>query len=377
MTWVGSAVKIHPAWQCPMWSGATTRLIRNPRPAGPKETMAIRGKSFREIQSRLTRFCIEAGHTDRALYLLLSSGRAIPVNELLAPRNVARLTSSALRYGRPRILHMPPSFNLKIKNNAQLVYSDTFDKTGPARRQLVSAKIGLPSKWRTGSLAREIKARKVLRDSDAASFSIPTLLGYDRRRLTWLVEEFVRTDPRVTPDERSVIFLDQHATSFYTGFARSRPIAAFLRKTGIAPETVQRLLDDAAVPLGRAYSKDTWPVSLTHGDLSTGNMIASDDGRLYVVDWEKFGQGPIAWDLRKLYRNSVDSVRDVLQKTSRGGDIDPTMQMRIVFAIELAVLRRDRDQRLAYLRNHAGMSRSASVRRVQARDSTLRDLIAA
>ncbi len=272
---------------------------------------------------------------------------------------------------------MPTNFKLKIKNNAQLVYSDTSGKTGATDRRLVSAKIGLPSEWRTGSLAREIKARQILRDSDAASFSMPTLHGYDRQSLTWLAEEFIDADPQVSPDQRSAIFLDKQATRFYKQFARPRPIAAFLRKTGIAPETVQQLLDDATVTLGPAHSTDTWPVSLTHGDLSTGNMIASHDGRLYIIDWEKFGRGPIAWDLRKLYRNSVTSVLDVLQKTSAEGDVAPAMQMRLVFAVELAVLRRDRDQRLAYLRRHAGLSRTASLRRVQDQDRTLRDLIAA
>jgi hypothetical protein len=37
-----------------------------------------------------------------------------------------------------------------------------------------------------------------------------------------------------------------------------------------------------------------------HGDLSTGNIIATDSGDLFVIDWETSGRMPVVWDLRKL-----------------------------------------------------------------------------
>jgi len=37
-----------------------------------------------------------------------------------------------------------------------------------------------------------------------------------------------------------------------------------------------------------------------HGDLCFGNIIVTDKGALFVIDWETAGRMPIVWDLRKL-----------------------------------------------------------------------------
>ncbi|MBE9541145.1 MAG: phosphotransferase, partial [Proteobacteria bacterium] len=39
------------------------------------------------------------------------------------------------------------------------------------------------------------------------------------------------------------------------------------------------------------------PFSIGHGDLSFGNMIMSQDGEIYIVDWECAKEMPIVFDL--------------------------------------------------------------------------------
>jgi thiamine kinase-like enzyme len=67
-------------------------------------------------------------------------------------------------------------------------------------------------------------------------------------------------------------------------------------------------------------------VSLLHGDLSTGNLVAGRDGRLIVVDWERGTRGPVAWDLKKLYRRAEQLVLDVLRELTPAADLEPVEQ---------------------------------------------------
>lgn len=53
------------------------------------------------------------------------------------------------------------------------------------------------------------------------------------------------------------------------------------------------------------------PCSLGHGDLSTGNMILSND-EIYLVDWEKSRRMPIAFDMGKL-AISLSEVADLCE----------------------------------------------------------------
>ncbi len=56
-----------------------------------------------------------------------------------------------------------------------------------------------------------------------------------------------------------------------------------------------------------------------HGDLSVGNIVVTDSGALFVIDWETAGQMPVVWDLRKLVAapgllsKSIELLRDELR----------------------------------------------------------------
>ena len=43
-------------------------------------------------------------------------------------------------------------------------------------------------------------------------------------------------------------------------------------------------------------------MSFCHGDLSVGHVTISDDGRIFLLDWESAGVKPIAFDLAKIER---------------------------------------------------------------------------
>jgi hypothetical protein len=84
-----------------------------------------------------------------------------------------------------------------------------------------------------------------------------------------------------------------------------------------------------------------WPVSLLHGDLSTGNIMTSRDGRLFVIDWERCEVGPIAWDFKKLFWGNEQLVYQILTDLSAPGALEPKIQMLLVAAFRIIQMRRN------------------------------------
>jgi hypothetical protein len=243
--------------------------------------------------------------------------------------------------------------DIRIKSNARLTYLDP--QQGGGR---VTAKIALASEVRSGSLAREIKARKLI-PRIAASLPVPALFRHDKN-LRWLVEQYVWPAERSAADKTGE-FLSHHANGLYAPSARSRPVSQWLRRLGVAWSDLEQVFNETGAVLAPSEGEARWPVSLLHGDLSPGNMIAGRDGRFYLVDWEKFGAGPVAWDLKKLFLQAPDPVEKLLHTLSGPGDIEPATQLRIVAALELILRRRDRAGRLEYLTSHLGKSQNEAA----------------
>jgi hypothetical protein len=57
-----------------------------------------------------------------------------------------------------------------------------------------------------------------------------------------------------------------------------------------------------SVVRGLADSEKQFTLSFCHGDLSVAHVAVSDDGRIFLLDWESAGVQPIAFDLVKLKR---------------------------------------------------------------------------
>lgn len=87
-----------------------------------------------------------------------------------------------------------------------------------------------------------------------------------------------------------------------------------------------------------AESDKQFTLSFCHGDLSVAHVAVSEDGKIFLLDWESAGVQPIAFDLVKLARtcrvNRVSFYMDCekllseLSLTVRSGDLfSPTEQM--------------------------------------------------
>lgn len=310
--------------------------------------MTVRGKPVSEIGAKLKTIGAELGPEPWAIFVIGSGGVGVPLRRLLSSWGAVRGLLNSLKDGPPALLRLPRSVDtLRIKNNARL-----FCREHAGASPTVTAKIGLQSLNRRGSLAREIKAHKLLASRNAAS--IPRLIRYGPN-LTWFIEELVRRCPERDKDTKAELFLQSFARKLYAPFARSRGVSFFLRANRISAHELAQTFASAGSDLPQSALSATWPVALLHGDLSEGNMIASEDGKLYVIDWEKFRRGPVAWDMRKLFRLCPAKVYALLESLRGPRDLDPVMQMRIVSAVELILSVRGRTRKITYLTEHRGV----------------------
>jgi hypothetical protein len=333
--------------------------------------MAIRGKSVRTIRARLRRFCSEAGYSNWTIYVFLANGQALRLSALFARGKARQQLFTTWRRGMPALVRVGiPDAAIRVKNNLRLVYAD------PKREGvLLTAKIGLPSEVRSGSLAREIKARRLLaRVPDP--IPLPALIRYDTRHLHWLEEEHVGSSEPSSPEQKVGLFLTRFAKGLYGPFVRSRPVSDSLKKLSIDwPELEEIAAESGTLPISERDA--TWPVSVAHGDLSPGNMVAGIGGRIFLVDWERFGRGPVAWDLRKLILREERLVGAFLQSLSSPDDIEPGDQMRLVLAMRLVQRRRERSLKFSYMMSHQGRGREQALQLLQAREQILLQRLAA
>jgi len=314
--------------------------------------MSIRGKPLSLIRETLETLRAEVGSGRSRTFILSAGGVGFPVRKLLTSWGAQRILLKSLRGGKPALLRLPTAIaSFRIKNNARLFYAD-----GAGESRMRAAKIGLASQNRSGSLAREIKAHRLMARNRGKAAPIPQLLRYDTSKLSWLVEEFVERCPQLDRGQKAELFLSRYAQHLYTPFVRSRPVSSYLQTNRISVNALSKVFARAGSKLPKDVVSATWPVALLHGDLSEGNMIATRERELYLVDWEKFRRGPVAWDMRKLFDLCPHPVRALLDSLSERRDLDPDMQMRIIFAAELILAARRRTNKVAYLTGDRGVT---------------------
>jgi hypothetical protein len=245
--------------------------------------------------------------------------------------------SESLQQGRPAILRLGVTGAvISIKRNARL----TFPKPGGGT---LAGKIGLPSnhRWPSGSLAREIKARKLLARL-GNPVPVPTLIRYDRKRLSWLEEQYVAETMSISDSHKWKLFLIRYAVCLYSSTARSRPVSVFLRRMRVNISGLEDVFREIGVAMPNGIEGASWPVALLHGDLGPSNMILDVDGNFFLIDWEKCVPGPIASDLARLARQAglIQSIGGVLRALSDPADLTPKAQLQVALALRLIKSRR-------------------------------------
>jgi len=324
--------------------------------------MNVRGRSIDAVQTRLDAFCRSAGFPGSFLYLLLANGRCIAVSGLVRRPRDWRALLSGLRQGFAGFLKLGiPRARVHIKNNIRIFYrrSDRDRASGPVE---VTAKVGLPPWFGKGSLAREVRARRYVERRAASVVATPRLYRYERGTAEWLEEEYV-AGRKCTEREKVDLFLTDCASRFYRSSARLRPVERSITRLGISVPDLDEVCAEVGLPIGSLSRGHYWPVGMIHGDMSPGNMMVGPTGRLILIDWELFGIGPVAWDLRSLVRFNLPLTVAVLREVSPEGSLDAEVQLQLALAMQLVLYRKDRESFLEYRRGHQRLSPSEAVER--------------
>src|SRR4029079_13820678 len=135
---------------------------------------------------------------------------------------------------------------------------------------------------------------------------------------------------------------------FYSSAARSRTIRRWLGNLGLTLADVFSTCRELDMDVGQKID-ERWVCSFLHGDLSAMNMILSCERKFYLVDWEMFTNGPVAWDLKKLYPSHPLEVLRLLRQLRMPGELGAEDQMYLALSCELAALRINRKNRIGYL----------------------------
>ncbi len=323
----------------------------------------IRGKTRSVVVDRLRQFDAQAGSGAARTYILMSDGTGTLLRELFRSPPVWWRFMRKLRYGLPAVVRLRcPKAKLRVKNNMTIIFASP---AGDGAKLV--AKIGLPSELRRGILSREIRARKMVPAGPGDTLH-PRLVRYGDE-LWWFIEEFVASDTSVLRRGRVAAFLAR-AAAFYSRTCRPRPLGRSIRQYGFTFAGLQEVFRAAGSHLPDSCEASTWPVALIHGDVGPGNIVVNRAGGLVLLDWELFGKGSVAWDMRALVPYDRPKVGDVLRAIGVQGDLDPDVQLRIVAAIELGRLRQRWDRALRYYAGF-GMTPARALRRVEARAAVL------
>lgn len=147
------------------------------------------------------------------------------------------------------------------------------------------------------SFFREGRARRlVARALAGTGLAVPAVVRADPAR-GWLVEEFVPGQPAGDDD---VARLVGSLRPLYAPTVRFRRLVGSPHSRWLFEQLcgmLSRLAPALAAPPGEAV----WPVAFCHGDLGAHNLIRGDDGRLWIIDWEKARFNPVAVELGRLY----------------------------------------------------------------------------
>jgi hypothetical protein len=180
------------------------------------------------------------------------------------------------------------------------------------------------------------------------------VLSRDSSEAAWFEEDFIESDD-VGEAQKVGIFLNEVAAVMYRHALADVTIDEALALTGTRCDDLRTLHDLPTA--ARTFGEATITVSRIHGDLAPANMILGRDGRMYLIDWELSGPGPIAWDLKKVFAHDRAGALRLLDELRRPGDADARDQMRFALCCQLAGLRRDRYKRFSYLTSNRMKSR--------------------
>jgi hypothetical protein len=177
---------------------------------------------------------------------------------------------------------------------------------------------------------RELHGRRLIEDGARQSgLGVPRIIDWDRRQHAWLIEEHVTGDHVTAGDVAR--FVRDHALAL-AGPARARPIGRRSTHRDYVEASIKDLRG-MAPSLARIDADAAWLVGFCHNDHGGTNLLRGYDGKLWLIDWEHAGVGPVAVDLGQLYADFPDLAEPMLAVLRaldpRGAALAPERQLAL------------------------------------------------
>jgi hypothetical protein len=321
-----------------------------------RQEKTIRGKPYKEIVTKLNYFCETIPQDRYETYRIFPNGKSVKFRELVTRANKLFSVLANLKKGLPTSIRLKiVNASVEIKNSVRLFYPDQ----GLSARKgkiVYAAKVGLESAFRNGSLANEIAAKAFV-EKKMPRFPIPKTYSYDTLNQGWFVEEYISGTSKASNHQKASLFLSKHAFDFYSPFFFPLTLERFLSKQHLSLDLLQGIFQEAGVSFEELHPRSTLAGAYIHGDLAPINLLVDDQGRLYVIDWEHFGEGAVALDLVKLMKIDLRQAVAALSRISQVGQgcsLSAAQQFKIALGIEVIQHRRNVENILNFHVEHAG-----------------------
>ena len=265
------------------------------------ETLTLNNETAVRLVDKLKQFAVEYGCSGRgATYVAF--GETL-LNEQYLGRDPSLVSKILNRHGRINKVGLPfVADRIETKTNARIFgFRSRNGKLSTVKILMRHSGQTFATRKFGKTLFADVHARRIAAPGlkRAGPVFAPRVYDYDRKNGQWIVEDFV---PGVRAQREEVArfapYVDMSA--IYGRSARMRPVFR-RRATRLYAEWLASIDPEFPQP-----EKDAvWPESLIHSDLR-GNLWATTDGRLCLIDWELAHVAPVANDFASIYYLNPD-----------------------------------------------------------------------
>lgn len=212
-----------------------------------------------------------------------------------------------------------------IKENAIIFWPSPSGKISSRQTRYV-LKVAVGSK----NHAREIRMLKMVADRTGLT---PAMHSYDPR-LKWLVLDFIGNAKKSSEAEQAALYLNHIAKRYFAAWGtKSRSVQMLLKKNRVSEENFLNHAEKLGIKNASKLLNGQLTYSITHGGGICEECLLTDDGKAYLLDWEKAGLGPVGDDLLQVFPYEPSKTVEFYNTLFRNGELPARDQLSVALIL--------------------------------------------
>jgi hypothetical protein len=212
-----------------------------------------------------------------------------------------------------------------IKENAIIFWPSPNGKISPKQTRYV-LKVAVGSK----NHAREIRMLRMAADRTGLT---PAIHSYDPR-LKWLVLDFIGNAKKVSEAEQAALYLNHIAKRYFAEWGtKSRSVRKLLKNNSVSEASFLKHAEKLGVKNATELLDGQLTYSITHGGGICEECLLTDDGKAYLLDWEKAGLGPVGDDLLQVFTHEPSRTVAFYNTLIQNGELPARDQLSIALIL--------------------------------------------